>query len=108
MSGFAFAGKTIEFKVDNGAVFHNTYAADGTALHYEAADGPAKGAVEDVRIQAAEVAPGVYLVGWTEASGMTITHAMDFNEGVIHAFWTYETENGRVGELHSGPFRELA
>ncbi|GGU25808.1 phenolic acid decarboxylase [Lentzea flava] len=107
MSEFAFAGKTIEFTVDNGVVFHNTYTADGKGLHYQAVAGPTKGAAEDVRLQAAEVAPGVYLVGWTEASGMTVTHAMNFNEGIIHAFWTYETDTGRIGELHHGTFRQL-
>jgi len=108
MSDFTFAGKTIEFKVDNGVVFHNDYTADGKGLRYEAVDGPTKGTAEDVQLHAAQVAPGVYLVGWAEASGMTVTHAMNFNDGVIHAFWTYETDTGRIGELHHGTFRELA
>ncbi|MEV4439549.1 hypothetical protein AB0K09_11080 [Streptomyces sp. NPDC049577] len=107
MSALTYAGRTFRFSVDNGVVFHNTYSADGTALHYETVAGPAEGTAEDVRLHAAEVAPGVFLVGWTEASGMTVTHAMNLNAGTVHAFWTYETPDGRVGELHTGTLEEI-
>jgi phenolic acid decarboxylase len=53
------------------------------------------------------VTPGVFLVGWTEKSGMSVTHAMNLNTGTVHAFWTYDTPNGRVGELHTGTLQEL-
>nr|WP_159029119.1 hypothetical protein [Streptomyces viridochromogenes] len=42
------------------------------------------------------------MLGWVEASGMTVTHLMNLNTRTIHAFWTYETDNGRVAELHTG------
>ena len=93
--------------MDNGVVFHNTYAPDGTKLHWEAVAGQAKGASEDVDVHAAEVVPGVFLVGWTESSGTTVTHAMNMNSNTVHAFWTYETPDGRVGELHTGTLEEL-
>lgn len=67
----------------------------------------AAGAVEDVDLQAAEVTPGVFLVGWTEKSGMTVTHAMNLNTNTVHAFWTYDTADGRVGELHTGALEEI-
>jgi hypothetical protein len=38
---------------------------------------------------------------------MTVTHAMNLNTGTVHAFWTYDTPNGRVGELHTGTLQEL-
>jgi hypothetical protein len=66
-----YAGKTFRFSVDNGVVFHNTYATDGTKLHYETVAGPTKGADEDVDLHAAEVSPGVFIVGWVEQSGIT-------------------------------------
>lgn len=107
MSGLTYAGRTFRFSVDNGTVFENTYAADGTGLRYETVAGPGTGTVEKVDLHAAEVTPGVFLVGWTEKSGMTVTHAMNLNTGTVHAFWTYDTPNGRVGELHTGTLQEL-
>ncbi|MDF3141361.1 MULTISPECIES: hypothetical protein [unclassified Streptomyces] len=102
MSGLTYAGKTFVFRVDNGVVFRNTYSADGISLRYETLEGPAKGAEETVTLHTAEVAPGLFIVGWVEASGMTVTHLMNLNTRTIHAFWTYETDNGRVAELHTG------
>jgi phenolic acid decarboxylase len=88
--------------VDNGAVFHNTYSGDGKKLRYEAVAGPTRGAVEEVDLHVAELAEGVFLVGWVEASGMTVTHGMNLNANTVQAFWTYETAGGRVAELHTG------
>ncbi|MEV7884771.1 MoaF-related domain-containing protein [Streptomyces sp. NPDC002817] len=107
MSDLTYAGRTFRFGVDNGVVFHNTYAPDGTRLHYETVAGPDKGVAEDVELHAAEVGPGIFILGWLEASGMTITHAMNLNTGTVHAFWTYETPDGRVGELHTGTLEEI-
>lgn len=107
MSGFPFAGKTLEIKVDNGVIFHNTYSDDGKQLHYETIAGPTEGASEDVELHAAEVSPGVYIVGWTEISGKTVAHALNFNTSTVHAFWTQEVGKGRIGELHPGSITEL-
>ncbi|WIV52958.1 MoaF-related domain-containing protein [Amycolatopsis nalaikhensis] len=102
MSTLTYAGRTYLFRVDNGVVFRNTYSADGTSLHYETLAGPTAGARETVTLHAAESAPGIFVLGWVEQSGMTITHVMNLNTDTIHAFWTYETASGRVGELHTG------
>ena len=63
---------------------------------------PTAGAAETVSLHAAEVAAGIFIVGWLEDSGMTITHVMNLNTSTVHAFWTYPTEPGRVAELHLG------
>lgn len=77
MADPTYRGRSFELSMDNGVVFHNTYAPSGTALHYETVAGPTAGASEDVDLHTAEVGPGVFLVGWVEASGMTVTHAMN-------------------------------
>ncbi|MFI7339784.1 MoaF-related domain-containing protein [Streptomyces sp. NPDC050085] len=103
MSALTYAGRTFVFRVDNGVVFRNTYSPDGTGLRYETLEGPAKGAVESVALHAAEVAPGLFLIGWVEKSGMTVTHVMNLNTLTVHAFWTYENDGaGRAAELHTG------
>ncbi|MFI7296820.1 MoaF-related domain-containing protein [Streptomyces sp. NPDC050121] len=107
MSNLTYAGKTYRFSVDNGVVFHNAYSPDGTTLHYETVAGPTAGASEDVTLHAAEAAPGVFLLGWVEKSGMTVTHAMNLNTLTVHAFWTYDTPEGRIGELHVGSLEEI-
>ena len=97
-----YAGKTFVVRVDNGVVFRNTYAADVTTLRYETVDGPTEGSEETVTLHTAEVAPGLFMLGWAERSGMTVTHVMNLNALTVHAFWTYETADGPVAELHIG------
>ncbi|MFF3942642.1 MoaF-related domain-containing protein [Streptomyces phaeofaciens] len=107
MSNLTYAGKSYRFSVDNGVVFHNTYGPDGTTLRYETVAGPDAGASENVTLHAAQAAPGVFLLGWVEESGMTVTHAMNLNTLTVHAFWTYDTPEGRTGELHVGTLEAM-
>ncbi|WOX07460.1 MoaF-related domain-containing protein [Streptomyces sp. N50] len=102
MSELSYAGKTFVFRVDNGVVFRNTYAADGATLHYETLEGPTEGSEETVTLHTAEVAPGLFMLGWTEESGMAVTHLMNLNALTVHAFWTYGTGDGRVAALRTG------
>lgn len=102
MSAHTYAGHTFVFRVDNGTVFRNTYTSDGTGLHYETLEGPGKGSQETVVLHTAEVSPGIFILGWVEQSGMTVTHVMNLKTHTVHAFWTYDTGRGRAAELHSG------
>ncbi|MFC3493215.1 MoaF-related domain-containing protein [Glycomyces rhizosphaerae] len=108
MTDFAFAGKTFEVRLDNGVVFHNTYAAEGNKLQYAEIDGATEGASEEVDLYVAEVASRTYLVGWNEVSGTVVTHLMDFKNKRITAFWSFDTGGGRTGEVHSGTFAQVA
>lgn len=101
MSTLTYAGHTFLLHVDNGVIFRNSYSADGTQLHYETLAGPSTGAAEDVAVHAAEVSPGIFLVGWVESSGMTVTHAMNLKTNTVQAFWTYQAGSDRIGELHT-------
>ncbi|MDQ0786144.1 hypothetical protein [Streptomyces sp. B3I8] len=107
MSAPACAGKAFRFTVDNGTVFHNTYGPDGTELRHETVAGPGTGTAEDVGPHAAEAATGVFPAGWTEKSGMGVTHAVNADSDTVHAFRTYGTPDGRVGELDTGTLEEL-
>lgn len=107
MSPLTYAGKAFEFIVDNGIVFHNSYSSDGESLHWRAVAGAMAGSTEVVHLHAAEVTAGVFLIGWTERSGMTVTHAMNLNTDTVHAFWTYATPSGQIAELHTGTIRQI-
>ncbi|PSM37216.1 hypothetical protein C6Y14_43340 [Streptomyces dioscori] len=102
MSELTYAGKTFVFHVDNGVYSRSTYAADGTTLRYENLDGPAQGSEESVTLHTAEVAPGPIMLDRAEKPGMTVTHLMNPNARTVHAFWAYETGDGRVAEPHTG------
>ncbi|MGQ4480086.1 MoaF-related domain-containing protein [Streptomyces sp. SAS_276] len=102
MNELTSAGKTFIFRVDNGVVFHNTYTADGATLHYETTEGPTKGSAETVTLHTAKVAPGLFILGWAETSGMRVTHPMNLNTLTAHGFWTYQKGDGRIAELHIG------
>jgi phenolic acid decarboxylase len=95
MSGETYAGHTYPFRVDNGVVFRNTYSEDGSRLRYETLEGPTAGAGEEVELQAAEIAPRLFFISWVEASGMTVSHAMNLNTKTVHAFWTWQDDGGR-------------
>ena len=105
----AFAGRTYLFEFDNGTVFRNSYAADGSTLHWETLEGAGKGSAETVDLHVAEIASGVYFVGWVEATGITVTHLLDLNQGTVRAFWTYADANaktgGRSAELHAATLK---
>src|SRR5581483_10450426 len=84
----SFAGHTYLFHVDNGTTFRNSYAADGSSLHYETVAGAGVGSAETVYLHVAELAPGLYFVNWVEASGMAVSHAMNLNTNTVYAFWS--------------------
>ncbi len=102
-----FAGRTYLFQVDNGAAFRNAYSPDGTRLHWEGL-GESAGQWADVALHVAQVGPELYFVSWTETGGLTVSHVMDLAALTVRAFWTYEGEGGRVGELHTGKLEPLA
>lgn len=103
----SFAGRTYLFQVDNGAAFRNAYSADGKRLRWEGL-GESAGQWEDVELHVAQVRPDLYFVSWTEPSGITVSHVMDLAALTVRAFWTYEGEGGRVGEMHSGTLEPVA
>jgi hypothetical protein len=39
---------------------------------------------------------------------MTVSHAMNLNTKTVHAFWTWQDDGGRQGELHTGTLEEVA
>ncbi|MFC9131544.1 hypothetical protein ACFT4A_32560 [Streptomyces sp. NPDC057099] len=53
-------------------------------MHYETLEGPGKGAEETVTLHTAEVAPGLFMLGWVETSGMTITPEAPDHAAVPH------------------------
>lgn len=107
MTDFAFAGKAFDIRLNNGVVFHNTYAAEGNRLVYERIDGIVEGASEEVELYVAEVAPRMYLVGWNEISGATVAHVMDFKTNKITEFRALDAGGSRVGEVYAGTFEEV-
>jgi phenolic acid decarboxylase len=103
-----FAGYTYLFHVDNGTTFRNSYAADGSSLHYETVAGAGAGSAETVHLHVAELAPGLYFVSWVEASGMAVSHAMNLTTNTVYAFWSWQGEDGhRQGELHTGKLEQV-
>ncbi|WP_408996974.1 MoaF-related domain-containing protein [Streptomyces ipomoeae] len=56
-------------------------------------------ATETVALHAAEVDAGVFLLGWVEESGMTVTHVMNLDTLPVHALWTYDNDGRRAAEL---------
>ncbi|THV30190.1 MoaF-related domain-containing protein [Glycomyces paridis] len=107
MSDFAFAGKTFVIHLDNGVVFHNIYGSEGNRLQYAEIDGATEGASGTVDLHVAEIARKVYLIGWNEVTGATVTQVLDFGTGTVTGFWSADEGGGRSGEIHSGTFEEL-
>ncbi|GAB4003989.1 hypothetical protein GCM10029992_47650 [Glycomyces albus] len=49
----------------------------------------------------------MYLLGWNEISGTTVTHVMDFKNSTVTAFWSFPEGGGRVGQIHTATFKEI-
>jgi hypothetical protein len=107
MTDFAFAGKAFDIRLDNGVIFHNTYAAEGNRLVYERIDGAVEGSSEEVRLYVAELSPRMYLVGWNERSGAAVTQVLDFKTKRVTVFRSLDAGGSRTGEVHSGTFEEV-
>lgn len=107
MGDFAFAGKSFEIRLDNGVVFFNSYGPEGNRLLYEEVDGVAESGSEEVELSVGEVAKGIYLLGWNEVSGATVSQVLDFNKGTVTGYWSVDAGGKRTGEVRSGVFREV-
>lgn len=102
-----FAGHTYIFTVDNGNVFRNSYSADGLFLHWKTVAGPNTGLQETDELHVRKVGRKVYFVSWVEKSGVSVSHVMDLHKMTVQAFWSYDQNKRRVGELHSGKLIDL-
>jgi hypothetical protein len=61
-------------------------------------DDGTRGPSETVSIETSEIRPGVHLVTWQEASGNTVVHVEDFENGSIITNIT--TPDGKFIKLH--------
>jgi hypothetical protein len=75
------------YKADYGdRVFRVAFGEDGKTLRW------VPFTVEDFEVaatteiyQATYIRPGVFMVTWKEADGITVTHVEDFENGIVHA-----------------------
>ena len=87
MNDTAFPAAGQVYKADYGdLVFRVDFAADGKTLRwapFAAEDFDAAASTETYR--ATCIRPGVFMVTWKEADGITVTHVEDFENGIVHA-----------------------
>lgn len=74
------------YKADYGdPVFRVLFSTDGKTLRwapFDAEDFDAAATTETY--QATYIRPGVFMVTWQEADGITVTHVEDFENNVVH------------------------
>lgn len=84
---FELGGLRVRYRFDSGT--EATFVVeDGAGLALD-------GHTETVRIDLREIREGVYLNSWTEASGATVTHVEDFENGTLYSNITID------GTLHA-------
>lgn len=74
---------------------------DGTVA-WSATAGPTAGASGVEKVEAHEVAPGVYVVNWLEDSGTSVSQCINFNNGRIWNFVTYDAGGRRSALSQQG------
>lgn len=87
MTNTAFPAIGHVYKADYGdPVFRVSFATDGKTLRwapFSAEDFEAAATTETYR--ATYIRPGVFMVTWQEADGITVTHVEDFENDTVHA-----------------------
>lgn len=76
------------FLADLGTFKSELYFESDSTLIFEIADGggPAEpGHTEKVQITIVEVRPQVYMIAWKEATGATVTHIEDHENGILYS-----------------------
>ena len=69
-----------------------------SSMHYRVASGPRIGMEETVAIEVQLIRPGVFLVSWQEADGITVVHVEDFDE---NSFYSHATmPGGQFNRVH--------
>lgn len=91
MTDIAFPALGHIYKADYGdPVFRVAFDADGKTLRwapFAAEDFEAVATTETYR--ATYIRPGVFMVTWQEADGITVTHVEDFENDTVHAAITF-------------------
>lgn len=80
----AFPAPGHSYEVSFGAMaFHLDFDPDGKRMTFRAAANP-NAPTETIHYTAVPIRPGVFMVYWAEASGTTVVHVEDFEQGVVH------------------------
>lgn len=66
-----------------GMAFHLKFHDDGKVMQFKPAAAPDFSQAEAVNYSATPIAPGIFMVTWTEADKTTVTHVQDFDAGVV-------------------------
>lgn len=76
------------FLADLGAFRSELFFESNDVLLFRIVEGGGpgeQGHTERVNITIAEVRPGVYMVAWKEATGATVTHIEDHENGILYS-----------------------
>ena len=104
-----FAGHTYLITVDDGTVYRNTYAADGTSFTSLTVAGDGAGESFTTTLQSAQTGLLQYFVSWVEPGGITVSQVINFASDTVKIFFTFEDATGaREGQLHSATISRVS
>jgi hypothetical protein len=99
------AGEVLMVSVDNGALYRNTYSADGEYITWEGLAGPDKGRCEHNRLYKVRLSPGVFFLNWIESDTTTVSTVLNLTTMTSEVFWTMAGTPSRTGESHTAKLR---
>jgi phenolic acid decarboxylase len=99
------AGEVLLVSVDNGALYRNSYSADGEYITWQGLAGPDKGRRETNQVHRVRLTPGVFFLNWIESDSTTVSTVLNLTTMTAEVFWTMAGTPSRTGQLHTAKLR---
>jgi phenolic acid decarboxylase len=101
-----YRGNTFLYSLPNGWSFRLLFSADGSRLRMEGLTGEHAGQAMELEITVARVAHGVYFINWIKPDGGSVSHVHDYHRNTVQAFWSFERNGERVGQITTGTIQK--
>jgi hypothetical protein len=104
-----FAGHAYLVTVDGGgAVYRNTFSADGTSITGLTVVGASPGRTFTAPAQAVQTGRKQFFISWVEPGGLTVSQVADFTKNTVEFWVTDEDGTGaRTGQLYHATFKQV-
>ncbi|WP_395297519.1 hypothetical protein ACF9IK_31780 [Kitasatospora hibisci] len=104
-----FAGHAYLVTVDTGAVYRNTFSADGTSVTGLTVKGSAPGRTFTVPDLAVQTGPKQYFISWVEPGDVTVSQVADFDKHTVEFYVTSTDSTGtRSGAVYHAALTQVS
>ncbi|MCG6495610.1 hypothetical protein [Kitasatospora sp. A2-31] len=104
-----FAGHAYLVTVDTGAVYRNTFSADGTSVTGLTVKGSNPGRTFTAPDLAVQTGPKQYFISWIEPGDVTVSQVADFDKHTVEFYVTSTDSTGtRSGAVYHATLTQVS